>query len=252
MIPQTLSSYFGNAYRYKFLTNLCTNYTLKHIFAFLNCTIVTNKVTKPSHNSTYQYDCIPSTLLWDYGDHSWHRMHSDPRFKYPGIPSGRCTATHPPYTLLNKYFNPILGQLSPPGEEVVYNRTNGSLCTPLGIRVQRVFHPLITRCSFSPGVPLRACVGTFMHKYLRPFWEWLYPPGTEMNFNLMNGSPGDPPGKLMHKLFNPRIVPSLIRLAGDLFGKEAERETHIGDTKHVNKHINQHGRLTGWFVPCTK
>jgi hypothetical protein len=39
---------------------------------------------------------------------------------------------------------------------------------------------------------------------------------------------------------------------GDLFGKEAERETNIGDTKHVNKHINQHGCLTGWFVPCAK
>ena len=54
------------------------------------------------------------------------------------------------------------------------------------------------------------------------------------------------------EFFTRRIVPSLIRLVGDLFGKEAERETHIGDTKHVNKHINQHGRLTGWFVPCTK
>jgi hypothetical protein len=52
--------------------------------------------------------------------------------------------------------------------------------------------------------------------------------------------------------FNQRIVPSLIRLVGDLFGKEAERETNIGDTKHVNKHINQYGRLTGWFVPRTK
>jgi hypothetical protein len=39
---------------------------------------------------------------------------------------------------------------------------------------------------------------------------------------------------------------------GDLFGKEAERETNIGDTKHVNQHINQYGRLTGWCVPCTK
>ena len=51
---------------------------------------------------------------------------------------------------------------------------------------------------------------------------------------------------------NQGIVPSLIRLVGDLFGKEAERETNIGDTKHVNQHINQYGRLTGWCVPCTK
>ena len=35
-----------------------------------------------------------------------------------------------------------------------------------------------------------------------------------------------------------RIVPFTTRLAGDPIGKEAERETTIGDTKHVNKYIN--------------
>jgi hypothetical protein len=59
-------------------------------------------------------------------------------------------------------------------------------------------------------------------------------------------------GSIKPSKFNQGIAPSLIRLVGDLFGKEAERETNIGDTKHVNQHINQYGRLTGWCVPCTK
>ena len=37
---------------------------------------------------------------------------------------------------------------------------------------------------------------------------------------------------------NQRIVPSLIRLADDLTGKEAGWETTIGDKQNVNKHIN--------------
>jgi hypothetical protein len=45
-------------------------------------------------------------------------------------------------------------------------------------------------------------------------------------------------GLIKPSKFNQGIAPSLIRLVGDLFGKEAERETNIGDTKHVNKHIN--------------
>jgi len=35
-----------------------------------------------------------------------------------------------------------------------------------------------------------------------------------------------------------RIVPFIHRLAGDPTGMEAGWETNIGDTKHVNKHIN--------------
>jgi hypothetical protein len=73
-----------------------------------------------------------------------------------------------------------------------------------------------------------------------------------VNFNRMNGPPGDPSRNLIHRIFNQRIVPSLIRLVGDPSGKEAGWETNIGDTKHVNQHINQYGCLTGWFVPRTK
>jgi hypothetical protein len=40
------------------------------------------------------------------------------------------------------------------------------------------------------------------------------------------------------RIFNQRIVPFIHRLAGDATGKEAGWETNIGDTKHVNKHIN--------------
>jgi len=43
--------------------------------------------------------------------------------------------------------------------------------------------------------------------------------------------------KFIRKL-NQRIVPSLIRLADDLTGKEAGQETNIGDKKNVNKYIN--------------
>ena len=39
-------------------------------------------------------------------------------------------------------------------------------------------------------------------------------------------------------LSNQRIVPSLIRLADDLTGKEAGQETNIGDKKNVTKYIN--------------
>ena len=64
------------------------------------------------------------------------------------------------------------------------------------------------------------------------------PPNKRIKFNRMNGSPGDPPGSCMHTFINERIVPSLIRLVGDPYGKEANRETTIGDTKYVIKHIN--------------
>jgi hypothetical protein len=64
------------------------------------------------------------------------------------------------------------------------------------------------------------------------------PPDKRIQFNRMNGSPGDPPGSCMHTFTNERIVPSLTRLVGDPYGKEANRETTIGDTKHVIKHIN--------------
>lgn len=43
--------------------------------------------------------------------------------------------------------------------------------------------------------------------------------------------------KFIRKL-NQRIVPSLIRLADDLTGKEAGWETNIGDKNNVTKHIN--------------
>jgi len=64
------------------------------------------------------------------------------------------------------------------------------------------------------------------------------PPDKRIQFNRMNGSPGDPPGSCMHSFTNERIVPSLTRLVGDPYGKEANRETTIGDTKYVIKHIN--------------
>jgi hypothetical protein len=50
-------------------------------------------------------------------------------------------------------------------------------------------------------------------------------PDKRIQFNRMNGSPGDPPGSCMHSFINERIVPSLTRLVGDPYGKEADRET---------------------------
>jgi len=64
------------------------------------------------------------------------------------------------------------------------------------------------------------------------------PPDKRIQFNRINGSPGDPPGSCMHTFINQRIVPSLTRLMGDPYGKEADRETTIGDTQYVIKHIN--------------
>ena len=64
------------------------------------------------------------------------------------------------------------------------------------------------------------------------------PVGKQQIFNRMNGWPGDPPGIHLNLLKPKRIVPFTTRLAGDPIGKEAERETTIGDTKHVNKYIN--------------
>jgi len=40
-------------------------------------------------------------------------------------------------------------------------------------------------------------------------------------YNRMNGSPGDPPGNLMHKLKPKRITPFIHRLVSDPTGKEA-------------------------------
>jgi hypothetical protein len=73
---------------------------------------------------------------------------------------------------------------------------------------------------------------------LVPKFSQFRPPDKRIQFNRMNGSPGDPPGSCMHKFINERIVPSLTRLVGDPYGKEANRETTIGDTKYVIKHIN--------------
>ena len=50
-------------------------------------------------------------------------------------------------------------------------------------------------------------------------------PDKRIQFNRMNGSPGDPSGSCMHTFTNERIVPSLTRLVGDPYGKEANRET---------------------------
>ena len=69
---------------------------------------------------------------------------------------------------------------------------------------------------------------------------------TSIRHLLLNSVPGLTNYKLRKKpsqikVFrksNQRIVPSLIRLADDLTGKEAGWETNIGDKKNVNKHIN--------------
>ena len=65
--------------------------------------------------------------------------------------------------------------------------------------------------------------------------------------------PGDPPwsSRLTYNS-KPRIVPFTNRLVNDPLGKEAERETTIGDTKNVNKYINKYGCLTGRIIPRTK
>jgi hypothetical protein len=47
------------------------------------------------------------------------------------------------------------------------------------------------------------------------------PPDKRIQFNRMNGSPGDPPGSCKHLFTNERIVPSLIYLAGDPPGEGA-------------------------------
>ena len=64
------------------------------------------------------------------------------------------------------------------------------------------------------------------------------PPDKQQIFNRMNGSPGDPPGAGMHLFATKRVTPFIHRLVSDPIGKEAGWETNIGDTKHVNKHIN--------------
>ena len=73
-------------------------------------------------------------------------------------------------------------------------------------------------------------------------WESLNYPREYPDFlhqSLFKGSPLSRPrnSNRIH-LYNQRIVPSLIRLADDLAGKEAGQEANIGDKKNVTKHIN--------------
>jgi len=64
-----------------------------------------------------------------------------------------------------------------------------------------------------------------------------YPNSIHQPFST--GSPPGPPKCFSHIHFhNQGIVPSLIRLADDLTGKEAGWETNIGDKNNVTKHIN--------------
>jgi hypothetical protein len=238
MISHTLSSCFGKACNSESHIKLCTNYSLKHVNASIIGISKASKAAIFYHQLLSRFECIGFTPKWLTWVHSWQRRNLIDHFKFRGIPPVRCIDTQFFHTLLYTYFKSILGQLSPPRMEAVLIRRSDSLCVPWGIRVQRIFHQIITRCSFSRRFPLRARVETFIHKYLGHFWEWLYPPGKETNFNRMNGSPGDPPGNLMHRLIHQRIVPFIHRLAGDPTGKEAGWETNIGDTNHVNKHIN--------------
>ena len=64
------------------------------------------------------------------------------------------------------------------------------------------------------------------------------PPDKQQNFYRMSGSPGDSPGAGMHLFITKRVTPFINRLVSDPTGKEAGWETNIGDTKHVNQHIN--------------
>ena len=73
-------------------------------------------------------------------------------------------------------------------------------------------------------------------------WESLNYPREYPDFlhqSLFKGSPLSRPlnSNRIH-LYNQRIVPSLIRLADDLAGKEAGQEANIGDKKNVTKYIN--------------
>jgi hypothetical protein len=238
MISQTLSSCFGKACNNEFHIKLCTNYPLKHFDASIIGKIKLSKVAIIYHHLLSRYGCIGITPKWFTWVHSCQRLNLITHFNSRGIPPVKCIDTQFFHTLLYTYFKSILGQLSPPGKEAVFIRRSGCFGTPWGVRMQRIFHQRVKCCSFSPGVALSAGIGTFTHKYLRPFGRWLYPPGKEMKFNRMNGSPGDPPGNLMHRLIHQRIVPFVHRLAGDPTSMEAGWETNIGDTNHVNKHIN--------------
>jgi hypothetical protein len=54
-----------------------------------------------------------------------------------------------------------------------------------------------------------------------------------------SSAPAEVPRDHEYKRFlYQRIVPHITRLAGDPTGMEAGWETNIGDTKHVNQHIN--------------
>jgi hypothetical protein len=143
-----------------------------------------------------------------------------------GFPSGACSD---------------LLKAIPVSKKQIFNRMYGWPGTLPGNRMPKLSNQRITTyLTRSAGdiIGVGALSRDYIYKPIKSTSRHLYPPGKESKFNRINGSPGDPPGNRMHRVINHRIVPEITRLAGDPIGKEAGRETTIGDTKHVNQYIN--------------
>jgi len=214
MIPITQPPCSGEVHNYQFSNRLCSDYTLRQFNALFFGSKRRYKAKLLHHHLKNQIKCVPCIKL--------RRRSADlclwMLMKFPaGLPIIQ-SVQDDKFMLVrapaHAHFYTSLMRLNSPEEKTDFNHIHTPPSGPLGNRVTKVFiHTFVTYLNRSAGDlnrmsnPRKASVeATYMHVPIKTIPRRLYPPGKEMKFNRMNGSPGDPPGNRMHQ-FKPKNRP---------------------------------------------